>query len=1189
MKPRRSPHLDIAGRSLAAWLSILSLAALAPAPLAAQAKSMTITGVAGVVWNNYDPDTGLNYYTLSFTVQNTGTQAAYVYVTPGCGELCDGSPSGVLTWLTPGQTATVPMWLAVDSPVTTEVQLTVVGYLGYSYLSPSDSKYVSVHLSGSSAMILTPPRPSDVSIAPNGTTLNLPAGTNTFNFIITNNDHSPSSAYTAASMTLWLRCGGFLGQYVPATDSWSSCGRYPGYAEGASFTGFATATHPDTLPITLTGTNGQRGYIRLVKSMIDPVTNAAVVDSASVLVLIGDQLTPEVTPKAGTVAAAPRVARVDSFTVRNIGTVTATYAMSATCGSFTVGGCVVSPSTVAIAAGATARIGVTYMPSATNGATSVIKLVATGTATGLATQSDSGTINVTALDAAAPAIAIVPAQSSTVTTRTFTATVNVCDDGVVSNPVVTFNGVPLPDMFLRAPQSGCVTAGTSTFTLTAQPGTNTITVTDDDGYHTASATRTFTYDDATEVTPQVAAVLSTVKVPPGGATWTDTFTVRNPGPGAASYSLSGTCGSFAGCTVQPATLAIGPGQMLKATVGYSPPPTAGASSTIQLTATHVGANNHQVSASASVTSTTVGGALTQLTMSPADGATYSASTFTATVTWCDPDDAIASHQAWLGGVLLPNTFVAQTVAGCASAGTSTWTNLTLMPWDQLLLAQATDAAGHVTRVGHVVNYTPSLGAYQPQVTPKNVQTDATRGVVNGQTFQILNVGSLAATYQLSASCGAFTVCQLDKPTLTIAPGARDSARVTFLVPAAIGSFSPIKLVARYSSPTGGSVADSGTVTAHTPTAYQLFQPRVVATYPLILVQPGWIPFLSYTITNTGSETATYTLTTTTPSDYSFAWPHIPVQSVTLVPGASYYMDVQPKTTTVLNRMDPVSVRASYTASDGTTVTAIDSTLINIRDGVARLRITTVSARNVPVARGYGGQVDGAFAVQNVGTYPLSVSLSKSCSDLLIWCTAPFSALVDVGQTAIVPVSFKIGLSPNDVGTFVLSGTGGGPTGQHDESRLDPRLPRRFPRDVGHARLRLDACAGGRRRQAIPGDSQQRRSGVGVPIRHELPGRAGAVLRQHANLQRLRVDQPDRARGFRGGSSAVCRGVVARSGGNAAARRVGQRRQSDHDAGANLPPDRAGDAARRERRAGGRGHDDRSQSVSHDQGRRRRGV
>ena len=1038
---RRLSHLGIVCRSIAACLSVLSIIALEPATLAAQTKSMTITGVAGITWDYYDPDAGIDGYTLSFTVKNTGTQAAYLYVTPSCGGVCNGSATGTWTWLTPGQTTTYPLWLGSSYAVTAQVTLTVVGYLN-GFLSATDSKTVLVRLGP--PLILTPPRPSDISAAPNGTTLNPPAGTSTFNFIITNNDHSTSAPYTAASMTLWLRCGGFVGHYYNSTGTWGSCGRYTSdgyamYTEAAPFSATVTASHADTLPVTLVGTNGQRGTIWLVRSMIDPVTNAAVLDSSSVLVLIGDQIVPSVTPKGGAATVAPRIARVDSFTVNNAGTVSATYAMSATCGSFGASGCTASPSSIAIAAGASARVAVAYTPSATNGSTSVVKLVTTASATGLATQTDSGSITVTAMDAVGPVITVTPAQNSTLSTRTFTATVSVCDDGFVANPTITFNGVRLPDMFLRAPQAGCIAAGSSTFTLTAQPGTNTIAVTDGDGYNTTSLTRTFTYDDATEVTPQVAAVLSSVKVTPGAA-WIDTFTVRNPGPASASYSLSGNCGSFSGCTAQPATLSVGPGQTLKATIGYTAASTAGVSSTIRLTATHTGANNHQVSASASLTSTTASGGFPQVTMTPTDGASYSAPTFTATVTWCDADDAIASRQVWLGGTLLPNTFVAQTVAGCVSAGTSTWTNLTLVPWDQVLLAQATDAAGHVTRVGHVINYMPSLGAYQPQVTPKNVQAEVTRGIVNGQTFQILNVGSLAATYQLSASCGAFTVCQLDKTTLTVAPGARDSARVTFLVPTAIGSFSPIKLVARYSSPTGGAAADSGTITVHTPTAYQLFQPRVVATFPLMILQAGWIPYLAYTITNTGSETATYTLTITMPSDYSFSPPHIPLQSITLAPGASYYMDVQPKTTIVPNRSDAVSLRASFTASDGTTVTAIDSSIVNTRDGIARIRITTLSSRTMSVPRGYSSSLGGTFAVQNVGTYALNVTLGPpSCTNLLTSCTAPASVYVDIGKSVNVPVSFKLGLSPDSVGTFTLSGTAMGLTGPATTSQDSIRV------------------------------------------------------------------------------------------------------------------------------------------------------
>src|SRR6185503_10265400 len=125
-----------------------------------------------------------------------------------------------------------------------------------------------------------------------------------------------------------------------------------------------------------------------------------------------------------------------------------------------------------------------------------------------------------------------------------------------------------------------------------------------------------------------------------------------------------------------------------------------------------------------------------------------------------------------------------------------------------------------------------------------------------------NNGAYTASYSLTPTCGAFTVCKTDKGAVTLTPGARDSAHVSFLVPTAIGSFSPIQLVARYTAPTSGAVADTGRVTVNTPTAFDLYQPRVIALFPTMLVQPGYVANMPFTVTNLGTDTVTYALTTT---------------------------------------------------------------------------------------------------------------------------------------------------------------------------------------------------------------------------------------------------------------------------------------------------------------------------------------
>ena len=991
----------------------LLLAAAFPARLLSQSRAMTITGMSGMQLTSYDESSGIASYSVNFTVKNTGTQAAYVYAWQDCGSFCSaaGPWSGVWTYATPNQTVTVPVWLSVpDYPAssTGTVSLNVAGMLPGNQFLPGDVGYASVNVSNGTATFLTRPRPSDIVVTPTGT-IAKGAGWQTLTFAVTNNANTPLPAV----LTLAVKCGGYLGYFEPATEVWSSCGQYaPSTGQpllNEQTNSPVSVVHGTTasVPITIWGANGQRGYVRLIRSMADPATNAMVTDTTTVFVLAGEQLAPDVTPKATALYVAPRLARVDSFTVRNTGTVAADYALTTNCGTFAWKGCSVSPSAVSLSAGASVRVGLSYTPAAANGATSAVKVIAVGTAAGVLAQSDTGSITVTTRDVGPPAIVVTPAQSVTVNTQSVTATVNLCDDGIVANPVVTFNGVPLPDMFLRAAQSGCATAGTSTFTLAAQPGTNTLVVSAADDFFTSSLTRSFTYNDATEVAPQVAAVMASVNVPPAMA-WTDTFTVRNPGPVAATYAVTASCGAFGGCSAQPSSVTIAAGAIAKVVAAYTSPTSAGATATIQVTASHTSSTGQVASASANLSATVVAGALTQLAMTPAEGATYAAPGVSASVTWCDPDDAIASRQVWLGGVLLPDTFVPETVAGCASAGTSTWTSLTLLPWSQMLLAQATDAAGHVTRLGHTLDYTPSLSAYAPLVTPKNIRQSVTRGVVNSIAFAVTNSGAYPATYTLSASCGAFTVCRASKQSMTLAPGARDSAQVSFLVPSAIGAFSPIRLIARYSSPTSGTIADSGQVTAATPTAAELFQPKVTVSPPLMIMLPGWMPYLGYTIRNMGAEPVTYALAVSMPNDYSFTPTHIPMTSVTLGPGESTLMDVQPRTPYVQNRTDAVTVTASYLASDGTLVSASDSSLITLKSGSAAVAVTPQIA-DATVWRSSGMQFEQFFQVRNSGSVPLSVVMSAQCDSLPVRCTTSDTSVnLSEGASRQVAVRYYVG-------------------------------------------------------------------------------------------------------------------------------------------------------------------------------------
>ena len=96
--------------------------------------------------------------------------------------------------------------------------------------------------------------------------------------------------------------------------------------------------------------------------------------------------------------------------------------------------------------------------------------------------------------------------------------------------------------------------------MSAQPGTNTLVASVSDGVHTTTSTRTFVYDEAVELTPSVVAV-TPARVRPAQAAAADTFTVRNPGSLAATYSLVAGCTTaISGCSASQSSISLGAGQ-----------------------------------------------------------------------------------------------------------------------------------------------------------------------------------------------------------------------------------------------------------------------------------------------------------------------------------------------------------------------------------------------------------------------------------------------------------------------------------------------------------------------------------------------------------------------------------------------------------------------------------------------------
>jgi len=207
------------------------------------------------------------------------------------------------------------------------------------------------------------------------------------------------------------------------------------------------------------------------------------------------------------------------------------------------------------------------------------------------------------------------------------------------------------------------------------------------------------------------------------------------------------------------------------------------------------------------------------TITPATGGTVIGPTIAISVAWCDPDDQLAGHDVFLDGQPLSTSYDNRTQTGCVGAGTSSAPNVVVSTGSHTLMARATDAAGHVTETRSTFTVSlPPLTDFRPEVTPA-IGSGATLEVPLASaprvSFGVKNAGTRTAAYQLSATCGAATGCQVTPTTLTLAPGATDSARVSFNAPTTSGVTTGIAATARYQNTDGYAIADSGRITTST--------------------------------------------------------------------------------------------------------------------------------------------------------------------------------------------------------------------------------------------------------------------------------------------------------------------------------------------------------------------------------------
>lgn len=1111
-----------AARSASRLLLLLAAAFTLPAPVVAQTKPLTITGVSSTltVAANYGTSTTLR---MTWTIKNTGTVSTYVYVEADCGSWCNGGGdfAGYVTALVPGQSTTYDFYPYVTStsPTKNTVSLAV---RTIATASISDMAYAFVDLSTMSATFAS--AAPTIAITPvSGTVVtSSPVSQLTIDWCDANDaivQHDVSwqgqalpDAYVAATRSGCYAAGtstytnlsvapgaqsvvatarDATGNVVTATSTITytppltayqpsvaaTAGRHvlPGPADAQAADTFTvknvglytaryslsttcessvtlTECYPYVTEIALNPGASQSVVVNYTRSgpldLPDTLklvaeyrsaSGGSIADTGRKVVIANSTYTPHIERYwARTIPANGR--RSFDFAVLDMGNTAANYTVAVSCtGALTSCTLPNSGTTMtkylAPASWSTVTVGVT---TSTVGSSGQIRLILTAPpriSDGVA-QADTSTVTFTAADLTTPTITIRPFGTLVgdgyydVLHDTATVIVDFCDaDGTLGTPTFRVSGVTTPPTSIVTTSTpGCFTSSRATYKPIFLDGYGDVYAMVSDGYHTATRQEWYEHDGSPENTPRITALHPTISWPINTSA-SDTFVVTNPGHQTITYPVYLSCSAspyWLACNKTLDSVMLAPSASLRVPVSYS---VAGVGSSVRATlrADYVGTFT-TTSASASFTASAVGTLAPTIAVTPANGTTVTSSPIAQIrIDWCDPDDALAQHDVTWQGQPLPNTYVAATRSGCFAAGTSTYNGLPISPWQQSLVATAVDVAGHSVTSTTAITFAPPLTNYAPTVATANDwhRLPAAGAVTATDTFTVKNAGTDAASYTVSALCaGTSTLsgCTPSKGSLSLAPGASDIVAVTYTRSGAVDVPDTLKLVAAYTSPLGGMIADTGRKVVVAPSVEAA--PVVAGTSPSFSMSPtvvmstGW-----FTLRNTSSVRIRYNLAFATSGGFGIRYS---MDTLTLNAGQTGWPAASVIAASTAGASGTLTVTASYVTTSGQTLSASATVQLMTTGSQSSTIALKVLGSSAPLLAPNGnGTV--TFTVQNTSSVAGTVNYTRSCSGTAIAVCGPLqhqSAALSGYGSDVVSLAITAAASGAQSGAVTLTATSG---------------------------------------------------------------------------------------------------------------------------------------------------------------------
>jgi RHS repeat-associated protein len=329
-----------------------------------------------------------------------------------------------------------------------------------------------------------------------------------------------------------------------------------------------------------------------------------------------------------------------------------------------------------------------------------------------------------------------------------------------------------------------------------------------------------------------------------------TFTVRNLGTQTDTYTLAcSVVGNLTCLDLSATTVTLNSG----ATASVSAYFTAGmtGNGTVRLTA-----NGNQVSDVGSWNLTIMAGGGEPTTITTPWSTEVTSPQLTVNIVWCDADDFLVGGQIWLNGVDVTSSFSA--VAGSAPPGCVDFlrrrATLTLALGANTLETEICDESANCDFIGdNSYIYNPN----RVEVTPDNKLVSLLGGSTASETFTVKNVGSVPATYALTATCsGSATACSPSVTSIPLAPSASGSVTVTYRAGGA-GTSGTVQLRATYAPDPDAIADDVGSLSVSSP-----FTVAVDPESEAVGFGAGASNTQTFTVTNTASSAQTYNLIAT---------------------------------------------------------------------------------------------------------------------------------------------------------------------------------------------------------------------------------------------------------------------------------------------------------------------------------------